>query len=84
MPNITLPDEFDHEAQRTFNAKYIQSLEIGKRLNVTRTQICNARARGMLPNAITVSAGRQMIWERAPLEPYLQAWEANLQSHRKG
>lgn len=64
-------------AQKRFDAMYISSREIMDRLKVTRPTISQARARGLLPDPIVVS-DMFYIWERAPVEPFLSAWQTIL------
>lgn len=71
-------------AQQRFDAAYITSSEIAKRLNVTRPAIHFRRKAGLLPDAITVPGNQLFIWERQKIEPYLLKWEEQIQSKRTG
>lgn len=72
-------------AQQRFDAMYMCSSEIQKRLGVARTSITQARRRGMLPDPIIVHIGEAMLylWERTTVEPYLNAWEITLKARRR-
>lgn len=61
-------------AQERFNAAYITSSEICRRLGVTRGALVQARSKGKLPEAISVE-NHMMIWEREVAEPFVQAWD---------
>ena len=69
-------------AQKKFQDQYITSAEIQKELGVERSTVVNARKRGMLPEPIIVPGIRIFIWEREPLQPYLNAWKLALASRR--
>lgn len=71
-----------NKPQKDFDAKYITSTEIQKRMKVERASILNARRRGLLPNPVIVPGVRAFIWEREAVEPYLKAWEISLASRR--
>lgn len=67
--------------QKQFDAKYITSSEIRKRLQVARCTITLAHRRGLLPDPINVG-GALHLWERTTVEPYLTAWELMLKARR--
>lgn len=69
-------------AEERFNEKYITSTEIGEQLQVGRSTILQARARGLLPDAIVVRGVPAYLWERATLQPYLNAWKLMLDARR--
>lgn len=62
-------------AQKRFDATYITSAEICELLSVNRTTVLAARKRGFLPDGILIGDGVICIWERAPLQAYLDAWK---------
>jgi hypothetical protein len=72
-------------AQQRFDAKYVCSSEIQKRLGVARTTLTQGRRRGMLPEPIVVPIGDAALylWERNIIEPYLTAWELTLKARRR-
>lgn len=65
-------------AQQRFDLRYITSAEICAALGVNRTTVLAARKRGFLPDAIVIGDGVVCIWEREPLQPYLEAWKLTL------
>lgn len=69
-------------SQEQFDEKYITGSEIQKLLGVDRSMILNARKRGMLPEGIRVGSTGAYIWERKPVEPFLDAWRISLSCHR--
>jgi predicted DNA-binding transcriptional regulator AlpA len=62
-------------AQQRFDRTYITSTEICGRIGCRRVSLMQARKRGMLPDEIHVNDGQLVVWERAAIEPWLQAWE---------
>ena len=68
--------------QLAFDEKYITSTEIGRVLKVDRSMIFYARKRGMLPREIEIIGVRTFIWEREPLQKYLEAWKISLSCAR--
>lgn len=76
-----MPDS-NKTAQERFDEKYITSTEISKTLNVERSSILHARNRGLLPEPVVVKGVRAFIWEREPLQQYLDAWKITLASRR--
>lgn len=64
-------------AQQRFDAKYISSLEIQRRLKVNRSSMTFAHQRGTLPAPVTVG-GSLHLWEREATEPYIARWEQQL------
>jgi len=51
-------------------------------VGVSRTGLLYARKQGLLPNAIVVNDGQLYIWERGPLQPYIDAWKLVLHRRR--
>lgn len=64
-------------AQERFNETYITSTEIMQDFGITRSAIVYARKRGALPDEIMVNDGHIILWERATIAPYLEAWKKN-------
>lgn len=71
----------NNEAQREFDERYITSSEVMRKMNVTRTSILAARRTKKLPDPIDIQ-GKIFIWERAKLQPYLDAWKIVLDVRR--
>lgn len=69
-------------AQEEFDAIYITSSEICKRLRITRATIVQGRRRGLLPDPIVVNDGQLLVWKRAEIMLYLDAWNINLRARR--
>ncbi len=69
-------------AQEQFDLLYITSVEIRKRLGVTRPALTRARERGELPPHININDSQIYIWQRDAVEPYIQAWADRLQKSR--
>ena len=63
------------EAQRLFNETYITATEISREVSVSRVSVLRARQRGFLPDAITVGEQHVCIWERAKVQPAIDAWK---------
>jgi hypothetical protein len=61
-------------AQQEFEATYVTSSEIARRLGVTRAAIIQARKKDILPDPIMVES-HLTIWKRAFIEPYVDAWQ---------
>lgn len=61
-------------AQARFEQQYTTSAEIAERVGVSRAAVAIARAAGHLPDAIVLGPGLPVLWERAALEPHLEAW----------
>lgn len=70
-----------NKAQADFDAKYITTTEIMRELGVTRTAIFIAKRTGKLPDPVDVQ-GQLSIWERAKVQPYLDAWKMVLDARR--
>lgn len=68
--------------QERFDEIYITSTEIQEELNVSRSNILNARRRGMLPDPIQIKGVRAFIWEREKTRPFIEAWKLSLASRR--
>jgi predicted DNA-binding transcriptional regulator AlpA len=68
-------------AQIRFDKAYITSGEICDRLGLCRTSVLQAKKRGTLPDSVMVG-GTMLIWERAKVEPYLDAWSLILRTRR--
>lgn len=69
-------------AQERFDRLYVTSTEIAHRLRVTAPTVFHARRRGDLPDPIVINRTQIYIWERALIEPAIQAYEARLASRR--
>lgn len=67
--------------QARFDRLYISSSEICQNLGVTRPSILQARRRNLLPEPITIH-GCIYIWERATVQPYVDAWRIVLTARR--
>lgn len=65
----------DLTPQQRFDALYITSNEVARRVGVTRAGLLQARRSGQLPGFVLVNGNDIVIWERAAIEPYLKAWE---------
>lgn len=68
--------------QERFDSQYISSREIVQRLGVTRPTVSQAHKRGLLPSPIIIAESQIYIWERAAVEPMLQAWALMLNAKR--
>lgn len=68
--------------QARFNRLYITSAEVCTCMRVTRPAVMRARRCGLLPYAIEVLEGQLYIWERAKVQPYLDAWALVLHTRR--
>jgi hypothetical protein len=68
-------------AQQRFDAMYISSMEIQRRLKVNRCSLTFAHQRGTLPQPVVVG-GSMHVWERAVVEPFIVRWEAGLNEKR--
>lgn len=64
----------NNNAEADFKARYITTPEILKRLRIARSTLLLARRTGRLPGGFPIY-GQLYVWERAGVEPYLQAWE---------
>lgn len=69
-------------AQQEFDKKYISSREIVRRLGITRPTVSQARKRGFLPEPVVVSDTMIFLWDRATVEPLLDAWAMVLNTKR--
>lgn len=65
-----------------FKLRYITSIEVRERLNVTRTAVHHRRTSGALPGAIELEGIALTIWERDFIEPYIRDWEVALNYKR--
>ncbi len=61
-------------AQDEFDSTYITSSEIGRRLQVTRNAVIQARQQGRLPEPIFIEK-HLVIWKRITVEPHIVEWE---------
>lgn len=74
--------------QQRFDRLYVTSSELCRDLGVTRPAILQARRRGLLPEPIavnpqaTASSAGLYIWERAIVQPYVDAWRLILTTRR--
>lgn len=66
--------------QQRFDRLYVTSSELCKELHVTRPSIMHARRKGLLPEPIL--AGPAYVWERAHVQPYVDAWKLILTTRR--
>lgn len=78
MPNEVVVTVTHETPQERFNRIYISSAEICRTLNVTRPTVLQARRRGLLPNPIMIPGCTLFVWERANIQPYLDAWRIML------
>lgn len=69
-------------AQEEFDVKYITSTEIAKDLDVSRSAMCQAIARGSLPKPIKVNGDQITLFLRNEVAPYIDAWKSVMQSKR--
>lgn len=69
-------------AQQRFDRVYITSSELCRTLRVTRPAIMQARRRRLLPDPIAVNGASLYVWERAHLQPYVDAWRIVLNARR--
>ena len=70
-----------NDAQTLFDKRYITASEIMRNLDITRSSVHIARTNGRLPDAIDVH-GQTVVWERAAITPYLDAWKLMLETRR--
>lgn len=68
--------------QERFDTMYITASEISDIAEVERSSVMHAKRRGMLPNPITIPGVRLTMWERKPLQPFLDAWLLTLKARR--
>lgn len=69
-------------AQQRFNENYITSIEICKRLGISRVALGQALRRGTLPKPIGIDGLRIHLWQRQEVEGALQQWEADIRNRR--
>lgn len=69
-------------AQQRFDKTYISSAEICRKLRVSRPSVSAARRRKLLPDPVFVDGMAICIWEREPLQPFLDAWRIVLGARR--
>jgi len=69
-------------AQQRFDRLYISSAEICKVMGVNRTTVLAAKKRGLLPDPIIVNDSLVCLWERATVQPYIDAWKLVFQPRR--
>ena len=69
-------------AQEKFDSTYITSSALMQEMGVSRTGLLYARRRGLLPGAIVVNDGQLFLWEREPLQKYIDAWKLILDVRR--
>lgn len=70
------------EYQRRFDQLYISSTDICQRLGVSRVQLFSRKKRGDLPGGVVVNGAQITLWERAKIEPHLQAWETEIEKRK--
>lgn len=68
--------------QQEFDSRYITSAALAKELRVSRAAICQAVARGLLPNAIKINDGQITIFLRENVKPFADAWKVILDVKR--
>jgi hypothetical protein len=66
-----------------FDAMYITSTALMREVGVSRTAMLHARQRGWLPDGIVVNEGQLYMWERAALQPYIDAWKLITKTRKK-
>lgn len=74
-------------AQEQFDAKYITSIELTKRLGIHRTTVLFAIRADRFPPPILITksdgAAHLMLWERVDVDRHIDAWAESLAA-RKG
>ena len=68
-------------SQQRFDQQYITASEIINTLGVTRSSVHIARKTGRLCDPINVH-DQIFIWDRAKIQPYLDAWRVVLTTRR--
>ena len=79
--NVKSPGFFQ-TPQEKFDEMYITATEICREMGVSRAGILYARKKGYLPQPISINNDQIYIWERAPLQEYLNAWRIILNTKR--
>lgn len=69
--------------QQRFARLYISSSEICAKMNIARSSLLLARRRGLLPDPIAIPGCTMFVWERATVQPYLDAWKLLLDVRRE-
>lgn len=82
MSTTTDQDLPRRTAQQRFDEIYMTSSEIARELEISRTTLVQGRKRGMLPDPIVVNEGQVVLYERAIVRPYLDAWKLVLTTRR--
>jgi hypothetical protein len=73
--------------QQEFDELYITSMEVCRKLEVSRATVVMARRRGDLPEAIEIQRESGvpylLLWKRAEAQPAIDAWAAKLKTWRE-
>lgn len=69
-------------AQQRFNESYISSIEICKRLDITRVALGQAITRRTLPQPLKIEGIRLHLWQRQEIEAALNTWENEIKNRR--
>ncbi len=59
--------------QQKFREKYVDSNEIIDRLDIYKSALSQAIAKGTFPPP-DITVGRSTLWVRVEIEPYIEAW----------
>lgn len=70
-------------AQVRFDSTYITAGEIVEGLAISRSALLKGIDNGMLPDPIRLNISGTRIWERATVQPHLDAWKTILDIKRK-
>ena len=71
-----------NSAQAQCDSMYVTSSELAKSLNVSRAAMCQAVARGLLPDAIKINDGQVTLFDRNRVAPFVNAWKIVLNVKR--
>lgn len=77
-----MPLPTDNEAQTVFDSLYITGYEICTELDIPRSTLLRARARGLLPEPILIPGVKAFLWERTKISQALEQWKVSLASRR--
>lgn len=71
-----------NSSQKQFDLLYVTSPELAKELKVSRAAMCQAVARGLLPNPIRINDGQITLFLRSEVAPFVDAWKIVLNAKR--
>jgi hypothetical protein len=77
---MSLPN--NNEAQKLFDSLYITGFEICNELDIPRSTLLRARARGLLPEPILIPGVKAFVWERNKVSQAIEQWKVSLASRR--